>query len=107
MCQLGEAALDALIEVVGDAVVNIGAGDAGSWKVHVRREKGVIAIVIAKVEVMMMMKLVPQDHFNTYLGPGNTLSDLEHPFVVHFPGRGDKWTLVERFVGQRRNVIAK
>ncbi len=52
------------------------------------------------------MKLVPQEHFNTYLGPGDSLPlHNKEPFILHFPGRGDKWAMVERFMDQRRNVV--
>lgn len=51
------------------------------------------------------MKLVPQEHFNTYLGPGDKLPEHNRePFILHFPGRGDKWEMIAKFVDQRWNV---
>ena len=69
-------------------------------------QAALMAIMADGYGVRNHIKLVPQEHFNTYLGPGDALpAHSPEPFVLHFPGRGDKWELVENFWGERKNVL--
>jgi hypothetical protein len=62
---------------------------------------GVFHLIHDEPGIRNHMKLVPRSYFNEWpRGPGVRTDNV---FLVHFPGRKDKWKAVEQFLPQRRN----
>ncbi len=69
---------------------------------HVWFEQAALMALMAEGHgIRNHMKLVPQEVFNTYLGPAEAMPKGQRPFIVHFAGRGDKWSLVERLAPRK------